>query len=37
MKFFEEPVLEVEKINVIDVITTSPTDPGPDNWDTPDL
>ena len=33
MKFFEEPTVEVEKFDVIDVITTS----GPDNWETPDL
>lgn len=34
MKFFEEPTLEVEQFDVIDVITTSSD---PDNWETPDL
>ena len=39
MKFFEEPILEMEKFDVIDVITTSTADPteapgggSGDNW-----
>ena len=34
MKIFEEPVLEIVKFDMIDVIATSG---GPDNWETPDL
>ena len=34
MKKFETPIIEIEKFEVADVITTST---GPDNWETPDL
>ena len=36
MKKFETPIIEIEKFEVADVITTSNTE-GPDNWETPDL
>lgn len=36
MKKFEMPVIEIEKFDVADIITTS-QDPDPDNWETPDL
>ena len=34
MKTFEMPEIDVIKLNVADVITTSG---GPDNWETPSL
>ena len=35
MKKFETPVLEIENLKVVDVITTS--NPGCDDWELPDI
>ena len=32
MKNFEIPTIEIEKFNIEDVITTSTTEPGGDDW-----
>ena len=32
MKRFEEPIMEIEKFNLLDIITTSGDDEGNDDW-----